>query len=111
MNDRSTRITYEGVLLRQVLQQASAPQGQQLRGSSLARYLVVEGADGYKVVFSLPELDPAFGNRLVLLADRRDGHALATDEVPLRLVIPDDQRRARWVRKIIRMQVMPADTP
>jgi len=58
----------------------------------LTRYLVVEGADGYKVVFSLPELDPAFGNRVVLLAERRDGHALAADEAPLRLVILEEQR-------------------
>lgn len=62
----------------------------------------------HKVVFGLPEFDPAFGNRVVLLADRRDGHALAADEAPLRLVIPDDRRRARWVRKITRMRVMQA---
>lgn len=103
-----TRITYEGVLLRQILQRADILQGDQLRGSNLARYLVVEGADGYKVVFSLPEFDPEFGNRLVLLADRRDGHALAANEAPLRLVIPDDQRHARWVRNITRMRVMSA---
>lgn len=74
--------------------------------------MVVEAADGYAVVFSLPEFDPAFGNRIVLLADRRNGQALAVDELPLRLVIPDDQRRARWVRKITRVRVMQAtDTP
>lgn len=113
VSDRDgTRIAYEGVLLRKILQRAGVSQGEQLRGSNLARYLVVEGADGYKVVFGLPEFDPAFGNRVVLLADRRDGHALAADEAPLRLVIPDDRRRARWVRKIVRMRVMQAtDTP
>lgn len=103
-----TRIAYEGVLLRVLLQRAGVPQGEPLRGSNLARYLVVEGADGYAVVFGLPECDPAFGNRVVLLADRRDGHALASDEAPLRLVLPDDQRRARWVRKITRMRVLRA---
>ncbi|MBW4474458.1 MAG: molybdopterin-dependent oxidoreductase [Stenomitos rutilans HA7619-LM2] len=105
---KGTNIAYEGVLLREILQRAGVPQNEQLRGSNLARYLVVEGADGYAVVFGLPEFDPAFGNRVVLLADRRDGQALAPDEAPLRLVIPDDQRRARWVRKITRMRVMRA---
>lgn len=113
MSDRDgTRIAYEGVLLRSILQRAGVSQGEQLQGSNLARYLMVEGADGYKVVFSLPEFDPAFGNRVVLLADRRNGRALAADEAPLRLVIPDDRRRARWVRKIVRIRVMQAsDAP
>ncbi|MBW4474881.1 MAG: hypothetical protein KME45_31560 [Stenomitos rutilans HA7619-LM2] len=35
-------------------------------------------------------------------------NALATDEAPLRLVIPDEQRRARWVRKVTRMRLMRA---
>jgi len=112
VSDRDgTRIAYEGVLLREILQRAGVPQGEQLRGSNLARYLVVEGADGYEVVFGLPEFDPAFGNRVILLADRRDGHALTADEAPLRLVIPDDRRRARWVRKITRMRVVQATAP
>ena len=105
-----TPIAYEGVLLAEVLRRAGVPQGEQLRGANLARYLVVDGADGYAVVFGLPEFDPAFGNRVVLLADRRDGHALASDEAPLRLVIPGDQRRARWVRKITQMRVIRATT-
>lgn len=109
VSDRNnTRITYEGVLLREVLKRAGVPQGEQLRGSNLARYLVVEAVDGYAVVFSLPEFDPGFGNRVVLLADRRDGHALATDEAPLRLVIPEDRRHARWVRRLTRIRVMQA---
>lgn len=107
VSDRdSTCIAYEGLLLREILEHAGSRE--QLRGSNLVSYLVVEGADGYEVVFGLPEFDPSFGNRVVLLADRRDGHALAVDEAPLRLVIPDDRRRARWVRKITRMWVMQA---
>lgn len=59
VSDRDgTCIAYEGVLLREILQRAGIPQGEQLRGSNLARYLVVEGADGYEVVFGLPEFDP-----------------------------------------------------
>ena len=49
------------------------------------RYLVVEAADGYRAVFALPELDPAFSDRVILLADRRDGKPLDGKEGPLRV--------------------------
>ena len=66
----------------------------------MALYLLVEAADGYRVVFALPELDPAFTERVVLLADHRDGQPLTPAEGPLRLVVPDEKRQARWVRQV-----------
>jgi hypothetical protein len=33
-------------------------------------FVVVEAADGYGVVFAIPELDPDFTDRLVVIADR-----------------------------------------
>jgi hypothetical protein len=66
----------------------------------MALYLLVEAADGYRVVFAFPELDPAFTERVVLLADQRDGQPLATAEGPLRLVVPDEKRQARGVRQV-----------
>ena len=76
------------------------PLGAELRGSNMAMYLLVEAADDYRVVFALPELDPAFTERVILLADRRDGQPLAAAEGPLRLVVPDEKRHARWVRQV-----------
>ncbi|MGE3541290.1 MAG: hypothetical protein AB7N91_28130 [Candidatus Tectimicrobiota bacterium] len=61
---------------------------------------MIEAADGYRVVFALPELDPAFTERLVLLAEQRDGQPLAATEGPLRLVVPGEKRQARWVRQV-----------
>jgi len=89
--------TFEGVLLIDVLRPAGVKFGEGLRGKSLATYLVVEASDGYRAVFALPELDPAFTDRVVLLADRRDGSPLSASEGPLRIVIPDEKRHARWV--------------
>ena len=43
----------------------------------------------------------AFTDRVVLLADRRDNQPLPTAEGPLRLVIPDEKRHARWVRQVV----------
>src|SRR5689334_23265656 len=92
--------TYEGTPLIEILQLAGVPLGESLRGKNLALYLVVEAADGYRAVFALPELDPAFTERVVLLTDRKDGIPLSAADGPLRLVIPDEKRQARWVRQV-----------
>jgi hypothetical protein len=100
-----TVATYAGVLLRDILASAGVPLGEQLRGDRLALYVVVEAADGYRVVFALPELDAAFTDRVVLLADRRDEPPLPAAEGLLRLVVPAEQRRARWVRQVVALSV------
>lgn len=62
----------------------------------------------YRVVFSLAELAPDLTGRVVLLADARDGKPLASDEGPLRLVLPDDARPTRWIRQITSLAVRQA---
>ncbi|MBA2501463.1 MAG: molybdopterin-dependent oxidoreductase [Pyrinomonadaceae bacterium] len=91
---------FEGVLLGEVLRLAGVKFGEGLRGKNLALYLVVEAADNYRAVFALPELDPAFTERIVLLADRRDDKPLSAAEGALRVVVPDEKRQARWVRQV-----------
>jgi DMSO/TMAO reductase YedYZ molybdopterin-dependent catalytic subunit len=93
--------TFAGVALVDLLRLAGVPLGQELRGQHLATYLLIEAADGYRVVFALPELDPAFTDREVLLADRRDGQPLAAAEGPLRLIVPGEKRHARWIRQVL----------
>ena len=67
----------------------------------LAIYLLVEAADGYRVVFAPPELDLTFSDRMVLLAERRDGKPMSEKEGRLRIVVPDEKRHARWVRQVV----------
>jgi len=69
-------------------------------------YVLVKARDGYAAVLALPEFDAGFTDRVILLADRRDGHPLDAVEGPLRLVVPDEKRRARWVRQVIDIQVL-----
>ncbi|MGH7456112.1 MAG: molybdopterin-dependent oxidoreductase, partial [bacterium] len=69
--------TFEGVPLVEILQLAGINFGEKLRGQALATYLLIEASDGYKAVFALPELDSAFTDRVVLLADRRNNKPLA----------------------------------
>jgi len=65
----------------------------------------VEAADGYRVVFAVAELDPASTDRVVLLADRRDGKPLVGAQGPLRIVVPDEKRHSRWVRQVISLKL------
>ena len=55
-HDKKTE-AYEGVLLEELLRKAGVPQGENLRGPSMASYVLAEAADGYREVFSLAELD------------------------------------------------------
>ncbi len=64
--------------------------------------------DGYRAVYALAELDAAFTEAVVLLADRRDGQPLSSEEGPFRLVLPHEKRAARWVRQVIRLGVKAA---
>jgi DMSO/TMAO reductase YedYZ molybdopterin-dependent catalytic subunit len=98
--------TYEGVLLEDVLHRAGAMQGDQLRGLALSMYVVAEAADGYRVVFSLAELDSAFSESDVLIADTMDDAPLNATIGPLRLVAPHDKRPARWVRMLKSIKVV-----
>ena len=96
---------FEGVLVAEILKSAGVKFGKELRGKRLADYLLLETADGYRVVFALPEFDPSFKQTLVLLADSRDGGPLAESDGQLRLIIPFEKRYARWVRHLVALHV------
>jgi DMSO/TMAO reductase YedYZ molybdopterin-dependent catalytic subunit len=91
---------FSGVPLVEVLKLAGVKFGEWLRGKNLELYLVVEAADGYRAVYALPELDPAYTDKVILLADKRDGKPMDAKEGPLRIVVPDEKRQARWVRQV-----------
>lgn len=95
-----------GVALLAVLRQAGAMPDEALRGAQLARRVEVSARDGYRVTFSLAELDPTLGNRRVFLVDQCGGKALDQDSGPLRLIVPDDARPARGIRQIEQIVVL-----
>jgi hypothetical protein len=68
-------------------------------------YVMAEAADGYRVVFSLAEMDPGIGSAEVLVADTLDGKPLAEGQGPFRLVVPGDRRAARWLRALKSIRV------
>jgi DMSO/TMAO reductase YedYZ molybdopterin-dependent catalytic subunit len=97
---------YEGVWLHEVLKQAGVPQGGELRGKALASYVLAEAQDGYQVVFSLAELDPAFIDNEILLADTANGKPLFGAQGRFRLVVPKDKPGARSVRMLTKLEVV-----
>jgi hypothetical protein len=98
-------VVYEGVALAEILERAGAPLGAALRGNNLASYVLATARDGYQVVFSLAEIDPAFTKNGVIVADTADGKPLFDYQGPLRIVAPRDSRPARSVRMLQRLDV------
>jgi hypothetical protein len=100
------RNSYEGVALKVVLEKAGIGFGESLRGKRMATCLLVEAADGYRVVIALPEIDPAFTDKQILLAFTRNGKPLDEKEGPYRIVIPDEKRMARWIRQVTTLKIV-----
>jgi DMSO/TMAO reductase YedYZ molybdopterin-dependent catalytic subunit len=100
-----TEAEFDGVPVAEVLKAAGMKLGSDLRGPALANCLVVEAADGYRVVFALPELDPMYTDHVVLLADRRRGKPLGAKEGALRVIVPGDKHHSRWVRQVVALKI------
>lgn len=100
---------YTGVELGLILKNAGVTLAEELRGKNLTKYLLVEASDGYQVLFSLPEVDPAFSSRKIILANRKDGVLLSADEGPFHIIIEGEKRKARNARQVISIKVKFAD--
>ena len=98
--------TYEGVWLAEVLKKAGAPLGAGMRGPALSSYVVASASDGYKVVFSLGEVDPDMTDEQFLLADKADGRPLFGENGSFRLVVPKDKRGARSIRMLTSLNIV-----
>jgi hypothetical protein len=99
-------VSFDAVPLRLVLEKAGITLGDSLRGKRLSFCLLVEAADGYRVVFALPELDPAFTDRVILIADRADGQPIGSHDGPFRIVVPGEKKMARWVWQVTALKIV-----
>ncbi len=98
--------TFEGVALKTVLEKGGVEFGHSMRGERLASCLLVEAADGYSAVIALPEIDPEFTDKQIVLAFLQDGKPLDAKAGPYRIVIPDEKRMARWVRQVTTLKIV-----
>ena len=88
-----------------MLERLAAPLGQRLRGEALKPFVLVRAADGYAVVFSLAEIDPAMSPTAVILAEQADGAPLPEEEGPLRRIVEGDARPARSARQVTAIEL------
>jgi DMSO/TMAO reductase YedYZ molybdopterin-dependent catalytic subunit len=100
---------FQGVLLIDLLKKAGMELGTGLKGKNQAQYLLVEAADGYKVVFSLPEIDPEFSGKAILIAHTRDGVPLEEGVGPFRFIVPEEKLHARWIRNVVAVKLIKLD--
>jgi hypothetical protein len=110
--DHGAPVTFEGVLLNDVLAKVRTPTGEAFNSTVAAYYLMVEAQDGYNAVFSWAEVDPSFTDRKVYLVTKRDGKALSEKDGPFELIVPGEKRNSRWVRqlKVLRVEPLPTST-
>ena len=94
-----------GPLLADVAARIGAPSRGDMRGAALSTVVVAEARDGYRVVFSLGELDPLLGKARVIVATACDGAALIEDDGPYRIAVGGDERGARSVRQLASLRL------
>jgi len=87
--------TYTGVSVSDILAKAGVPSGKELHGENLSKYLLVKCTDGYKVLFSLAELDTSIADKNVIIADMVDGKPLLEKKGPLRMIAEGEKKPAR----------------
>jgi len=106
LNDHGKQISYQGALLHDVLAQGGVDFGKELHGKQLSSYVAALASDGYEVVYALAELDPTVVDSAIIVADKRNGQPLGTNEGPLRVVVPGEKRPVRSLRLLQEIDVV-----
>lgn len=99
-------VKFSGVAVHHLLEKAKAPLGESLRGERMRLFVCVEAKDKYGAVFALPEFDPAFTDRVIILADEQDGQPLGEGKGPYQIIVPGEKRHSRWVRMVEKIRVL-----
>jgi DMSO/TMAO reductase YedYZ molybdopterin-dependent catalytic subunit len=110
-DDSGQSSDYTGVPVAKLLESVGVSLGKSVRGERLAEFVMVRAVDSYRVLFSLAEIDPIFRERTPLLCYRKNGSPLPGKEGPLRIVVVDDKRHARWVRQVTAIELGRVDEP
>ena len=104
-------VRFEGVPMLELLRAVDAPWGDTLTGKDLADVVLVTCHDGYRVAYSLGEIDPGTARGQVLVADRADGAPLDAASGPFRIVVQDDARPARDARMVEKIELIRLGLP
>ena len=100
--------TYTGPTIWNAINAAGIQTTPGIKNDILDRYVLATGSDGYRVVYSLGELDPAFGNRADLVATQETVGGktapLAGDGLA-RTTAPGDVKGGRYVANLASLTV------
>ena len=100
--------TYTGTSLWGLLNEARIQLDPARKNDVLNKVVVATGADGYRALFSLGELNPDFGNLASLVAYQEtvDGaEALLSADGAFRVTSPGDVKGGRYVSNLVRLDV------
>ncbi|SAK99303.1 hypothetical protein AWB80_07645 [Caballeronia pedi] len=98
---------YTGVSLWNLINASGIQTNASVKNDLLGFYVVATGTDGYRVVISLGELSPDFGNQPDIVAFAVNGASLGTNGFA-RLVIPNDGKAGRYVSNLVGLEVVSA---
>lgn len=103
--------TFEGVSLWDIVSRAKPRLGDKPKATIARGSIIIKAADNYQAVFALAEIDPEFTDNKIILADKCDGQPLSDSQGPFQIIVPGDKIHARWVRKVISLEVvLPSST-
>jgi hypothetical protein len=105
--------TYTGVSLWTLLSTAGLITDPAIKNDVLRQYVVAVGSDGYEAVFSLGEIDPAFGNQPDLVAYADTDGQLGSGGLDgfARMVVPGDMAGGRYVSNLVALAVFDVTVP
>lgn len=72
--------------------------------------VVADDGHGYRVAYTLSEIDPQFGARTAILALTKGGRPLPDSEGPLRVIVAGDEHHARWIKQVTRLRLVKVPT-
>ena len=104
---------YTGTSLWGLLSAAGIQVDATRKNDVLNRYVLATGADGYKAVFSLGEINPDFGNRASIVAYAETVSATSVplvDDGPFRVTSPGDVKGGRYVANLVRLEVRSSES-
>jgi DMSO/TMAO reductase YedYZ molybdopterin-dependent catalytic subunit len=96
---------YSGVSIQELLKQAGVEVKTESGKENLAWYVLAIGADGSEAVFSAAELDSAFSEKTIILADKINDKILPEGLGPFRLIVPGEENRIRWLWEVTALVV------
>jgi hypothetical protein len=108
--DHGAPVSFQGVLLTDVLAKVRTPTGEAFNKIVASYYVIAEAQDGYKAVFSWAEVDPSFTDRKLYIVTKRDGKPLSERDGPFELIVPGEKRYSGWVRQLKLLRIEPLPT-